>query len=90
MEHRHIVPRKNGRPSPHTKHMLVEDNGKETTLYLPSLASGVKSNKDIQASMDRFVIELIKKRFKELNPDKEIHVKQIDWYVTDALVISRQ
>jgi len=90
VENDNLVPRKNGRPLPYTKHMLVEDTEKETTLYLPSLASGVKANSKIKKSMDTFVAKLIKKKHNELNPNKEINVKPIDWYVTDALVISRK
>ena len=90
MENDHIVPRKNGRPAPYTRHMLVEDTGKETTLYLPSLASGIEENNRIKKSMDSLVTGLIKTKYRELNPDKGINVKQIDWCVTDALVISRK
>ena len=90
MENDNMVPQKSGSPSPYTKHMLIEDTEKETTLYLPSLASGIESNHSIEKSMDKLVVALIKKGYKKLNPNKEITVKQIDWYATDALVLSRK
>ena len=90
MDSDNMVPQKNGSPSPYTRHMLIEDTEKETTLYLPSLGFGIGSNHAIEKSMDKFVVELITRGYRELNPDKEITVKQIDWYSIDALVLSRR
>ncbi|MDY6856483.1 MAG: hypothetical protein SWO11_17625 [Thermodesulfobacteriota bacterium] len=84
-----MVPQKSGIPVPYTKHMLVEDTEKETTLYLPSLGFGIESNHAIEKSMDKLITDLIKRGYKELNPHKEITIKQIDWYSIDALILSR-